>query len=103
MKWDRSNQKLTKADFEKFEYHDTRYYGVFYTKTDNDINVKIDPKRFKNTVGCQFLMYKPKLSMQGKLIIFTQRRASITIIVAMCLWTEFRKFETIGTNIIKNL
>ena len=54
MKRERSNQKLTKADFEKFEYHDTRYYGVFYTKTESGINVKIDPKRFKNTVGCSF-------------------------------------------------
>lgn len=54
MKRDRSNQKLTRADFEKFEYHDTRYYGLFYTKTENGINVKIDPKRFKNTVGYQF-------------------------------------------------
>lgn len=53
MKKDRSNQKLTKADFEKFEYHDTRYYGLFYKKTENGIHVKIDPKQLKNTVGCQ--------------------------------------------------
>ena len=31
MKKDRSNQKLTKADYEKFAYHDTRFYGLFYT------------------------------------------------------------------------
>lgn len=54
MKRDRSNQKLTKADFEKFQCHDTRYYGLFYKKTENGIIVKIDPKRFKNAVGCQF-------------------------------------------------
>lgn len=51
MKKDRSNQKLTKADFEKFAYHDTRFYGLFYTKTDNGIKVKIDPKRMRSTVG----------------------------------------------------
>lgn len=53
MKKDRSNQKLTKADFEKFAYHDTRFYGLFYTKTDNGIEVKIDPKRLKSTVDCE--------------------------------------------------
>lgn len=51
MKKDRSSQKLTKADFEKFAYHDTRFYGLFYTKTDKGIKVKIDPKRLKSTVG----------------------------------------------------
>jgi hypothetical protein len=52
MKKDRSNQKLTKADFEKFADYDTRFYGLFYTKTDNGIKVKIDIKRMKSTVGC---------------------------------------------------
>lgn len=51
MKRDRSNQKLTKADFEKFAYHDTRFYGLFYTKTDNGIKVKIDLKRLKSIVN----------------------------------------------------
>ena len=46
MKKDRSKQKLTKEDFEKFEYHDTRFYGLFYNKTDEGTKVKIDPKRF---------------------------------------------------------
>ena len=50
MKRDRSNQKLTKDDFEKYEYHDTRYYGLFYIKTGTGIKVKIDPKRMKRTV-----------------------------------------------------
>ena len=54
MKKDRSNQKLTKKDYEKFEYHDTRYHGLFYTKEDNKINVKIDPKRFKTTTNYLF-------------------------------------------------
>ena len=53
MKRDRSNQKLTKADFEKFAYHDTRFYGLFYTKTDKGIKVKIDPKRLKSTVNSE--------------------------------------------------
>jgi hypothetical protein len=52
MKKDRSNQKLTKADYEKFAYHDTRFYGLFYTKTDNGFKVKIDPKRMRSTAGC---------------------------------------------------
>lgn len=51
MKRDRSSQKLTKADFEKFAYHDTRFYGLFYTKTDNGIKVKIDLKRLKSIVN----------------------------------------------------
>lgn len=54
MKKDRSNQKLTKADFEKFADYDTRFYGLFYTKTDNGIKVKIDLKRMKSMVGCKF-------------------------------------------------
>jgi len=54
MKKDRSNQKLTKDDFEKFAYHDTRFYGLFYKKTGNGIKVKIDPKRLKSTVNCKF-------------------------------------------------
>ena len=54
MKKDRSRQKLTKVDFEKFSYYDTRFWGLFYTKTDNGIKVKIDPKRLKNTVNCEF-------------------------------------------------
>lgn len=52
MKKDRSNQKLTKADFEKFADYDTRFYGLFYTETDNGIKVKIDPKRMKSIVVC---------------------------------------------------
>lgn len=54
MKKDRSNHKLTKADFEKFADYDTRFYGLFYTKTDNGIKVKIDPKRMKSMVSCKF-------------------------------------------------
>ena len=61
MKRDRSNQKLTKEDFEKFEYYDTRYYGLFYTKTETGINVKFDPKRFKNTVNCEFSEIQTKI------------------------------------------
>ena len=43
---------FVKADFEKFADYDTRFYGLFYTKTDNGIKVKIDIKRMKSTVGC---------------------------------------------------
>lgn len=52
MKKDRSNQKLAKADFEKFADYDIRFYGLFYTKTDNGIKVKIDPKRMRSAVDC---------------------------------------------------
>ena len=103
MKRDRSNQKLTKGDFEKFEYHDTRYYGLFYTKTETGINVNSIQNVLKIQLVVSFLMYKLKSLMQDRHTIFTQRKASIMIIVAMCLWIEFRRFETIGKNIIKNL
>ncbi|MDE7271118.1 MAG: hypothetical protein K2N81_11685, partial [Acetatifactor sp.] len=61
MKKDRSNQKLTKADFEKFACHDTRFYGLFYKKTDNGVRVKIDPKRLKSTVGCELSEVQMKI------------------------------------------
>ena len=51
MKKDRSNQKLTEADFEKFAFYDTRFYGLFYTKTNNGNKLKIDPKRMIITLG----------------------------------------------------
>ncbi len=54
MKKDRSKQKLTKKDFEKFPYHDTRFYGLFYTKTDNGVKVKLDLKRFCYTTNRNF-------------------------------------------------
>lgn len=54
MKRDRSNHKLTKSDFEKFAYYDTRFYGLFYNKTDNGIKVKVDPKRLRDTINYEF-------------------------------------------------
>lgn len=57
MKKDRSKQILKKDDYEKFQYHDTRFFGLFYKKEkvgfDSIIkDIKIDMKRFRNT--CQF-------------------------------------------------
>lgn len=51
MKKDRSSPKLTKEGFEKYAYHDTRFYGLFYKITDNAIRVKIDPQRLISTIG----------------------------------------------------
>lgn len=53
MKKDGRNQKYTKEDFEKYAYHDTRFYGLFYKITDNGVKVQIDPKRLLSTIGCK--------------------------------------------------
>ena len=38
---------LTKSDYEKFDYTDTRYYGVFCSGKKETLTVKVDPKRFQ--------------------------------------------------------
>ena len=54
MKKERSKQKLTKDDYDKFPYEDTRHYGLFYSKNGNEFKVKIDPKRFCQSLDGDF-------------------------------------------------
>ena len=54
MKRERSKQHLTRADYEKFSLHDTRFYGVFYKRGAELSSVKIDPKRMQYICNCQF-------------------------------------------------
>lgn len=44
-------QYLTKSDYEKFDYTDTRYYGVFCSGKKEALMVKVDPKRFQCSTG----------------------------------------------------
>lgn len=44
-------QYLTKTDYEKFDYSDTRYYGVFYRGKKRETTVWIDIRRFRQFVG----------------------------------------------------
>lgn len=57
MKKNRSKQILTKLDYEKFEFTDTRYYGLFYSRKEDKIKVKLDPKRFCQSLGIKFEDY----------------------------------------------
>lgn len=41
---------LTKNDYEKFDYNDTRYYGLFLTGSGSKKRVRVDIKRFLSTV-----------------------------------------------------
>lgn len=54
MKKERSKQKLTKDDYDKFPYEDTRHYGLFYSKNGDEFKVKIDPKRFCKSLDGDF-------------------------------------------------
>lgn len=59
MKKDRGKQILKKEDYEKFEWHDTRYFGLFYKKVKQEDrivikDIKVDIKRFLNTTGHKF-------------------------------------------------
>lgn len=55
MKKERSKNKLTKEDYDKFPYEDTRHYGLFYSKSGDEFKVKIDPKRFCYSLNIQFI------------------------------------------------
>lgn len=55
MKKERSKNKLTKEDYDKFPYEDTRHYGLFYSKSGDKFKVKIDPKRFCYSLNIQFI------------------------------------------------
>ena len=54
MKKKRSKNKLTKEDYDKFPYEDTRHYGLFYRKSGDEFKVKIDPKRFCKSLDSDF-------------------------------------------------
>ena len=59
MKRERSKQILKKEDYEKFQYYDTRFFGLFYKKEKNGFDskikdVKIDMKRFRSTIQADF-------------------------------------------------
>lgn len=54
MKKNRSKNILTKSDYEQFNFTDTRYYGLFYSKKEDSFKVKIDPKRFCQSLEIKF-------------------------------------------------
>ena len=45
---------LTKADYEKFDSADTRYYGLFCSGKKETLKIKIDPKRFQKSTRHEF-------------------------------------------------
>lgn len=48
------NNYLTRSDYEKFDFGDTRYYGVFRRGKKENLEAKIDIKRFQNTTRHEF-------------------------------------------------
>ena len=45
---------LTKADYEKFDPTDTRYYGLFCSGKKDSLKIKFDPKRFQKSTYHEF-------------------------------------------------
>ena len=45
---------LTKADYEKFDPTDTRYYGLFCSGKKDSLKIKFDPKRFQKSTCHEF-------------------------------------------------
>ncbi len=50
----KNSHYLTKADYEKFDLSDTRYYGLFYIGDKNKRQIKLDPKRFRFSIRHEF-------------------------------------------------
>ena len=50
----KQSHHFTKTDYEKFNYTDTRYYGLFRSEKNDKISVKIDPKRFQYVLRHEF-------------------------------------------------
>ena len=54
MKKERKSRFCNGTDYEKYDYTDTRYYGVWSHGKKSDLKVKLDPKRFQKATGHKF-------------------------------------------------
>lgn len=54
MEYQKQSHYLSKKDYEKFEFTDTRHYGLFCSRKKDSLAVKIDPKRFQYSTGHKF-------------------------------------------------
>lgn len=105
MKRDRSKQHLTHADYEKFKYDDTRYYGLFYRKEKKGFDVKIDPKRLQKATGYIFTDAEKKIINRRKTHYFyPQKRAYFDYscnLIAVCIQNIREYWENHYRNLIR--
>lgn len=92
MKRDRSKNHLTKADYEKFSDHDTRYFGLFYKSGEIGNTVKVDPKRMQKVTGVAFSEDQLKIIAQRKTHYFYPKK---TDYFDYCCNTFHRELQSI--------
>ena len=54
MKRERKSRYCNRLSYDEYHYTDTRYFGVWVYGTQENMRVKVDPKRFTRSTGKQF-------------------------------------------------